>query len=440
MKTIKTYSCSILAAIFLLALGLDGSAQSKKVEKTYRWNYQVDESVRFSFTNYDCDLIIHTWDKPEISYHMTVDATMRTEEEAARLDDFIDQLEFSRNAGSIQFDNRFWTSKKTLMGRSTITLKGGGNLRFSEFNMKGEMWVPENCVLDLQSKYSEINLEDIQGRLSLDLYNDKLFGAALGSPVKIAAKYSTLEFKEVKDIYADLYNTDLETGNAGDLVVVSKYSNVRTGNAGKIRIDAYNDKYTFANTGDIKFTDKYSDLNAGNTGQLELDCYNSTLNLVSAEDVELISKYGKYSMERARKLNISSGYNDNFKIGSLYALNITVSKYGEFKVSHLESSLLLKDGYSDKFFVTETGDFQGVKVDGKYVDLEMGLDKNLSYRFKANVKYPKFEINEEAMNVRIKVQEGSELQMEAIKGVESEGMPSFFVNGYEMAVTLRDNL
>ncbi|MEA3460720.1 MAG: hypothetical protein U9R49_02495 [Bacteroidota bacterium] len=56
------------------------------------------------------------------------------------------------------------------------------------------------------------------------------------------------------------------------------------------------------------------------------------------------------------------------------------------------------------------------------------------------MKYPKFDINEEAMKVLIKIKEGSDLKMEAIKGTESEGMPAFFVNGYEMAVTLTENL
>jgi len=70
--------------------------------------------------------------------------------------------------------------------------------------------------------------------------------------------------------------------------------------------------------------------------------------------------------------------------------------------------------------------------------LKMVLDKDLDFRFKADVKYPKFEIDEESMDVKRKIKEGSELKMEAIKGSETEGMPSFFVNGYEMAVTLTE--
>ena len=440
MKAMKTYFYSALALTLFLAMGLDGFGQGNKVEKTFQWKYKVDESVKFTFNNYNCDLIIHTWDKPEVEYKMAVDATLNSAEEARELEDFINKLEFSHSTSSLEFDNRFWTSKKTVMGRSTITLKGGGKLRFKEFKTKGEMWIPEACILDLQSKYSEINLDDINGRLSLDLYNDKLYGGTVNSSLKIAAKYSTLEFKNVKDIDADLYNTNIETGDAGDLDIVSKYSDFRSGNVGKVTIDAYNDKYSFENTGDIKFTDKYSDLNAKISGHIRLDCYNSTVNLVSAQDVELTSKYGKYAIEGARNLNIATSYNDNYKMGSLHSLNISESKYGIYKVNHLESSLLLKDGYSDKFFVTKTGNFKEVKIVGKYIVVEMALDKDLSYRFKANVKYPKFEINEEAMNIRVKIKEGSDLQMEAIKGQEREGMPAFFVNGYEMAITLIDNL
>jgi hypothetical protein len=207
----------------------------------------------------------------------------------------------------------------------------------------------------------------------------------------------------VKDIEADLYDTDLETGDAGDLNIVSKYSDIRTGNAGKVNIDAYSDKYSFENTGDINFTDKYSDLNAGISGNIQLDCYDSNVNLDSAKDVELNSKYGKYTLQGAQNLYIGSAYSDNFDIGTLHALNISESKYGVYKVNRLESSVLLKDGYSDKIFVTETGNFKEVKIDGKYIALEVGLDKDLSFSFNAIVKYPKFEINEEAMNVRVKI-------------------------------------
>lgn len=436
----KTYFYSALMISLFLLLSAESSGQGRKIDKTYQWKTQVHESVICKFSNYNCDLIIHTWDQSAIEYKMTVNATLRTEEGAATLDEYLDHLEFSPSEGSVRFDNRFWSSKKTVRGNATLTLKGGGKLRFTEFNMKGELWIPKSCLLDLVSKYSEISMDDIQGRLTLDLYNDKLYGAAVNGPLTLKAKYSTLEFSHMKDIEADLYNTSMETGDVGDLKVVSKYSDVRTGNTGKVDIDAYNDKYIFENTGDIRFTDKYSDLKAGIAGQLRLDCYNSTVDLDRAGDVELASKYGKYTIQEVRNLNISSAYNDNLKMQTLQAMDIRESKYGTYRVDFLDRSLILEDGYSDKFLIGETGDFKELKLDGKYIDLEMTLDRELSYRFEADVNYPSFNINEESMNVTSRIKEGSNLQMKAVRGRESDQMAAFFVHGYEIALTLSEKL
>jgi len=438
MKGKHTNFYSIIAITACLALGVNGYGQGKKLEKTYRWTYQVNEDVNFAFENYDCDLIIHTWDKPEIEYVMSIDATLKSEEDARKLDDHINDLKFTSSTSSVHIDNHFWTGKKVFMGRKTMTLKGARTIRFSEFKMKGEIWIPENSNLNLTSKYSEIEVGELEGRVKLDLYNDKFYGESVNSNIKIVAKYSTLEFTDMKDIEADLYNTTIEAGDVGSLRIVSKYSRFKAGNAGKVDVDAYNDKYAFRSIGDIRFIDKYSDLKAEQAGHTELDCYNSTVSITRLEDVDLKSKYGSYEFKEVRNLNIATAYNDKYSVDSLGTLNITDSKYGVFKIGHLERSLLLNEGYSDKLFVTETGNLKEVKLNGKYVELEMALDKDYSYRFKANVKYPKFEINEESMNVRKKIKESSEVEMEAIKGTESEGMPSFFVNGYDMAVTLTE--
>ncbi len=267
----KTFFYSTLVVILFLSTNLEGYGQAKTLQKTYGWKYDMNEDGRFTFNNYDCDLTIHTWDKPEIEYKMSVDATLRTGEDAARMDRYINDLDFSHSAGSVEFNNRFWTSRKNIMGKKTIDLKGKKTIRYSSFKMKGELWIPAGCNLNLKSKYSGIEMEDANGRVNLDLYNDKLFGGHVNGNIKIAAKYSTLEFKDLKDIEADLYNTDIEAGDIGNLKITSKYSTFRSGDAGILDINAYNDKYFFGNTRDIKFVDKYSDLTAGNSGNVEME-------------------------------------------------------------------------------------------------------------------------------------------------------------------------
>ena len=120
MKQRRIYFYSILAIVVCLAMGMEGYGQGKKIEKNYRWSYPLNPDVSFDFNNYDCNLTIHTWDKPEIAYTMTVDATLKTEEDARRLDGYIENLEFSHAVGSVKFDNRFWTSKKAVLGKFAV--------------------------------------------------------------------------------------------------------------------------------------------------------------------------------------------------------------------------------------------------------------------------------------------------------------------------------
>ncbi len=99
----------------------------------------------------------------------------------------------------------------------------------------------------------------------------------------------------------------------------------------------------------------------------------------------------------------------------------------------------MDDGYSDKFIVLKTSpEFKGLKVNGKYEKIQIATGINFDYRFKANVKYPKFDINEEALTTKIKIKESSQLEMEAFKGNEKEGMPEFIINGYDMALIITE--
>lgn len=440
MKRTKTYFYSLLLVSIFLTGGMDGMAQGKKIQKTYSWEYQVNGDVKFTFTNYDCDLVIHTWDRNEIQYKMTLDATLKSEEDAQRLDGYIDALEFSHSPGSAEFNNRFWTSRKNMMGRKTIDLKGEKTVRYSSYNMSGELWIPKDCNFNLSSKYSGIEMEDIDGRLSLKLYNDKLFGGNVTHNLKVDAKYSTLEFKELKDVEAELYNTEIDAGDMGNLSIESKYSKFRAGNAGLIAIKSYTDKFAFDHTGDITFVNKYSELRAEVSGNMVLDCYNTTLVVGSAKNVELKSKYGNFEIDTVTNMHLSSTYSDKIMLQAVNTLNIDESKYVTYKIEQLSNSLLLKEGYSDKFFISEIGTgFKGMKVNGKYISVEATLAEALDFRFKAYVKYPKFEIKEESMVRKTKILESSQLEMEAVKGTESQGMAEFDIKGYDVNLSFTYN-
>jgi hypothetical protein len=100
-------------------------------------------------------------------------------------------------------------------------LKGGNRVKYDKFKMRGELWIPASSDLQMDSKYSVIELEDLKGGAVLDLYNDKLYARSMGDDLKVMAKYGRLEFTELENFKADLYNVELDAASAKEVNIVS---------------------------------------------------------------------------------------------------------------------------------------------------------------------------------------------------------------------------
>jgi hypothetical protein len=416
------------------------SASGKDLQKTYTWKYNVNKDATVAMNNYDCNLTVHVWDKAEAEYHLIVDAETRSDEDAATLDLYLHNLKFINSPSSVKFENTIWESRNSIMGKTTIVLKGGKKVYLSELSMKGELWIPSGCKFYLDSKYSEIKMEDFGGQLFLELYNDNLYAGNVLGKTEIDDKYSSMEFKEMKDIKAVLYNSKMEATSMGSLNADSKYTKLTTGAAGNLEIESYNDKYSFTRTGDLTFRAKYSDIKTESSGQIILDCYEGTVSLKEVKDVKLNSKYADFHFIVAGNVTVVSSYNDKLESGKLTSLKITESKYCSYKVDELVSSVTESDGYEDKFTILKTGqDFKEFRINGKYIDASLNVPATMDYKFRAKITYPKIEMNESQLKSKTKIIEGSKLEYDAIRGVEKEGMPVIEVNGYEMAFKIVEN-
>ncbi len=440
MKTKKQYFCKSLFLLIFLSISLAGYGQDKKLQKTYTWSYKANEDVNLSFNNYNSDLNIKTWDKPEIEYKLHLVAKGASEDDIERLDSYLKNMTFSNSPERASINMKFWKSRTSIINRTRLKLEGEKEVILTEFKVTGELTIPKKCNLDFTSKYSDIELADVLGKLTLKLYNDKLYGGKVDNEVVISDKYSTIEFSDIKgEADVTLYNTDFEANSIGDTKFESKYSKMFIKNSGSLELVSYNDKFNFERTGDVVFKAKYSGFISEKSGRLKADCYNCTVVIDQLEDIEIASKYTKFEFVKGGKCNISASYNDGINSTQLETLQITESKYGTFKIDKLTSVLSVAAGYNDKFIIPETGDnFKSLKVNGKYEKITLGIPASLDYRFKANVKYPKLDINEENFTYKTKIIESSTIEYNAIKGKEYEGMPEIKIEGYDISLSIID--
>jgi hypothetical protein len=438
MKRIAKLSFSFTAIILLLSVNIL-QAQDNTIEKVYKWTYNTDNDPDIEFVNYDCDLIIHTWDKAEVLFELSVNATFRNESDANKFDDHVKDYKFDNSSHEVSLKNRFWSSRKNIAGIKTMKLSGNGNIYYKKFAMKGEIWIPADADLRLVSKYSKLSIDDINGELDLDLYNDDIEGGKANKDVNIVAKYSSIEFDSFGDLDANLYDCNLYLKDIKSAKFNTKYSEINSDNIGKLEIESYTDKYIFNTTGDINLTSKYTSLISVSSGELIIDSYDGSVETKDCKDVKLTSKYTKYTFGTVGRCKVLTSYTDKITSAYLVSLDITESKYTKYNIEELESSLSLTSGYDDEFVIAKIGSgFSKISLNGKYITCEFGIPDDVDYRLIANVKYPHFDINEDNLTLKLKIVESSQMEYEAYIGTELPDMPLISITGYEMKVKINN--
>jgi len=437
MKT-NTY-CKYYLVLLAFLISSSLYAQSKTLQKTYSWKYSVSADVNLSFNNYDCDLNIQTWDKPTIEYKLQVTVTGLKPEDSEILNNYLENLSFHTSANRVTIDNRFWNERNTRNNKTKLELRNGEKITLTKFQISGELKVPTGTNLILDSKYSNIEMDDIYGKLNLKLYNDKLYAGNVGSNLSLEAKYSTIEFENIKDITADLYNTDMEAKDMGNLKIDSKYSKIFCNEVQNVDLNSYNDKLVFESTENVSFDAKYSSFIAKKSKMLKVDTYNCTMVIDEIENIEIDSKYSKFEFKNGGNCTLSSSFNDGVKYLNLNKLKIYESKYGTYKIEELTDKLEVTDGYSDKFEIIKTSmNLKGIKVNEKYGKIRIGIPEQLDFHLKARIKYPKLNIDDAGVTTKIKILENSDLEYEGIKGTEIENMPLIRITGYNVSLTINE--
>jgi hypothetical protein len=425
---------TVLAVVFSAT-----TLSAQELTKTFSWKNKINPDAKVSIDNYDCNLTIHTWDKGESEFRLTLEGEAKSAEDATVLQNYIQGLVFSTSPSSASYKTSFWVSRTTVMNRTTMKLEGGKSVILKSFSLKGELWIPAGCNLALDSKYSSVSLEDFSGPLKLELYNDNLSAGKVSSRIYLNDKYSTIVFHDIKDLHANLYNSKLTAGNSDDIVIETKYSEVNLASCGNITVNSYNDKYDVRKTGDVVFTAKYSDLKSEISGNATIDLYNGTVKIGEAKDVKITSKYGEYQFSKAGRLTMPSLYNDKLSLGKITSIKIDESKYTSLNIENLAVSAEDLNGYNDSFNISDLGkDFKGLSLTGKYLQVYVALPRNLNYRLKTDIKYADLKMNESELKPIEKIIDGDNTKIEAVRGTESDGMPVVEVKGYQITMKLTD--
>lgn len=442
----KIYKKSAYKKLFILGLLLTAQLALGKgltFSEKFEWIYDVDPNVTIELSNYDCDVVIESSNSNKVQFVVYVDAEAREQADIDVLKNYLEGLSFPARRDLVKLETTFWDNRSSTssIGNNVIKmkLKNGKQINLSEFKVKATLHIPESCLFDLESKYSKIEMGNIQN-LKLNSYDDNVYGKNAPGEVEITAKYSKLEFGIFGPTAINIYDSDFKVEKTEDLKIISKYSEININQVGNVDIEGYDDDMTFKTTGNFELNAKYSDLECEKSGNLTLNIYDSNLEFDEIGDLKISeSKYSSYKFNIAGTIMISSTYDDDFSFEKVTSFKANSSKYSEFTINSLLNSFTILDGYDDNVKIYKTSSaFTHFDMNSKYANIILNTSERAQLKIDWNTKYGKIEIDESDFKTKIMIKDDSEYQYVGIKGAESETMPYIKVRGYDVKMNLEN--
>ncbi len=136
---------------------------------------------------------------------------------------------------------------------------------------------------------------------------------------------------------------------------------------------------------DIEIELKYGNASFDKINSLVADIAYSKFNADAIGRASLESEYSTLILNKCLSLSSESQY-DNFFISIAETLSAD-SKFTTWKIEDLKSKLELETEYGDVFVNHVHKDFEKIKVDNKYGNIRIKIDKNAGYKLKSDTQF-----------------------------------------------------
>jgi hypothetical protein len=431
MKTLSHFRV-FAALLFVLYIPGIVAAQNYDTSKTLTKTAAVPGKVLIRMSNQSGDLKITTTGENSASIKTTIEISGNSKEEVAQVIQAVENFEFNLAGNTLVIDTRFYKNMVSINNRKTMTLINGEKVKISEFKIRHELQIPKTAGLNLNNKYSDIELATLEGDAEFSLYSSNLHAADFLQDVVLEAKYSKIDMNIIGGKAAiDFYDTDIRFVSCGDASIKSKYSKFEAGKTGKLVIESYDDNFSITELSGLRMNAKYSDfVSQGNPADIHLDLYDCNIQVKSCIQGTYRGKYSDLKLGDIKELNVAETYDDNFFMGKTEKIQIGESKYSKFEIGEISSFFI--NGYDDLVSIGNLKpDFSEITMNGKYEKLNVEAG-NIPFQVYFNIKYPKTEIPGSVKIIK-QIKENSNLEL---VGNETGGKIS--VEGYDMKVVIND--
>jgi len=265
-----------------------------------------------------------------------------------------------------------------VMGNTYSWSSGIGDGNNSGTKRMITIYVPKENKLEIESKYSDITIDDNINKLTADITNGNLDVQDVNG-LTLRSKYANVSSGNLQTAEVEFINGHFSTKEVGEIDLDTKYSTVDIASANKINLVSTNDDYDIEEVSDLQGQKNYGNLRISKLNKsIEMDGTNADIKVrsisPSTETIKFDNKYADIRLPLRNVRNYTINYIGSYSTvygnfekkaytGKAFKMSSSVKETLAEKMKALNESTNGDDDNSNNKFSASVGDGRGTEID-----------------------------------------------------------------------------
>jgi len=405
MKTIKQIS-KIFIATLIIVISINSSfAQERK--ESFEKSYKLNSTGEFSFSCYDTDLKINTWKKDEVKLSGEIIIEGGKAEDQEKLIEVFKNPETTQSSNSLKIETKMAVST-IIIGpfKRTTLIDGKTTIRVEKYKANYTLWIPESIAFNLKSKYNDIDIATLTGKVNFELYDVDLTMLSFGKDSKFEMKYSSASIGKGGDAIMDIYDCEIEVMEMNNVEISSKYSEIDISVLNTLDFDSYDDEIEIGKINSLTSEAKYSNYSIdSDMKNCILTFYDSDIDAQNIDHLIFSAKYSSFDAKNVKSVKIENIYDSNMELEIVGEFICNETKYDEFRFDAITKSIHMPNAYQCDLSINKVmSSFESFSGEFKYGSVRLPLDPALEFSLDyettyGNVSFPENRVKIKDMNL-----------------------------------------
>lgn len=231
-------------------------------ERDFKRSFAVPDNAKVEVVSKYGEVIVRTWNLDSVRFEVVVRAEGKNSSAVSKSMSRVD-IRFRKIGSVVSAVTEI--SSGGFFGNVLSEVEGvmGSN----KLKVDYQVWIPKDVMLSVESKYGDLYMADLDGRVDLDISHGDIKANNLTQTLNLKHSFGKSSFGKLKDGIFTLRGAEVRVDEAVDLNIESGSSEIRVDKIDRIQLNSRNDKIHLLDAREImcegSFTDLTSDLLRG---------------------------------------------------------------------------------------------------------------------------------------------------------------------------------